>query len=239
MAIVLRSEKGSALTHTEHDNNFYELDKIPNGKTFPKTQNKGIKIDTDAPDFGWHDLHGIPLFNPDDPNKPTVQVFLGGVSCCNFAEGQQMTYRFHVPHDYAMGTDIFVHVHWAHKSDVVTGGSLTWAFESAYAKGPQQLGESFFDATTKTTSVVQTLTETQKHFHYVAEASMSIAGGSATQIDTARIEPDGMFLVRCYLDSNDIITSDLSTVNPFNFFVDLHYQSTGIATKNREPNFWG
>lgn len=237
MAITLRGTKGSELTHAEMDNNLNELDKIPNGKTFPKTQNKGIKIDTDAPDYGWHDLHGIPLFNPDDPNKPAVNTFIGGISCSQFAESNQIVYRFHIPHDYAMGTDIFVHAHWSHNSNVVTGGSLTWAFEMAYAKGHQQV-DSIFAPTTVTTSVVQNC-ETASTAHHIAEASATIGGGSATQIDTALMEPDGLFLVRMYLDSNDITTSDLSTVNPFNFFVDLHYQSTGIPTKNREPNFWG
>ena len=52
MAIVTRQDKGSALSYTEMDNNFKELETSPEGKIFTKVQNKGILIDKDAPDFG-------------------------------------------------------------------------------------------------------------------------------------------------------------------------------------------
>jgi hypothetical protein len=51
------------------------------------------------------------------------------------------------------------------------------------------------------------------------------------------MEVDGIIMCRLYLDSNDIITSG-GTVNPFVHFVDLHYQSTGIGTKGKAPNFY-
>ena len=75
MPIVTRETKGSALTHAEMDNNFNELDQIPNGKTFPKTQNVGIMIDTDAPDYGWHDMHGVGYVDPASLVKPTMEAF--------------------------------------------------------------------------------------------------------------------------------------------------------------------
>jgi len=51
-------------------------------------------------------------------------------------------------------------------------------------------------------------------------------------LDTNDLEDDGLFLVRA-----DLATST-STDNPFLHFVDIHYQSTGIPTKNRAPDFY-
>ena len=132
-----------------------------------------------------------------------------------------------------MGSDIFIHVHWSHISEMVTGGSATWVFEVSYAKGHSQA--AFTD--TKLTSVVQDASQIKRQ-HMVAETNLSVPGGSGVQFDSNEIEVDGLFLCRIYLDSNDIVTSDSSTVSPFVHFVDLHYQSTGLPTKNKAPDFW-
>lgn len=232
MAIVLRSEKGSALTHTEHDNNFTELDKIPNGKVFPRTAGIGIKLDTDAPEFGWHDLIGV--YCAPESNPPASVPFIGTVCSKKFVEGTQIGVKFHLPHDYLPGSDIFVHIHWATNSDKITGGSVTWGFEASYAKGHQQAAYT----APKTVTVAQACDTTQ-YWHHIAETAMSVGGGSATQFDTNELETDGVIISRMYCDSIDLTTSDASVPDVFAEFVDIHYQSTGIPTKNRSPDFWG
>ena len=234
MAIILQSDKGGLLTAAEADNNIKELRDGINLQ-IPKESDKGIKIDSlGTPDFGWHDCHGFMLQNGDDPNRPTIVNLIGGIMCCQFSENNQIMYRFHLPHDYKLGTDIFIHVHWSHKSDVVTGGSVTWGFETTYAKGHNQ--ESLH---TPVTITVNEAVNPVKHTHQVSEGAASVSGGSAGQLDTDDLEPDGMILCRLFLDSNDITTSDASIVNPMAYFVDIHYQSTGVPTKNRLPNFYG
>lgn len=229
--ITTRQTKGQPLTHAEMDANFTELDKIPSGKTFPKTKGVGIKVDTDNPDFGWHDLIG---YITSGQGTNTFQTYRGSIKQARFQEGQDAYVGFHLPHDYLPGSNLFIHVHWSHTSAMVTGGSVTWAFETMYSKGHNQA--QFLEPV-----IVAMVSEASMlpYQHLIPETSLSVVGGAATQLDTSLIETDGIIQCRLYLDSNDITTSDLSQVDPFVHFVDVHYQSTGLPTKNKAPNFWG
>lgn len=233
MAITIKSVKGSPLTHGELDQNFIDLRDGVN-LMVPKDAGKGLKVDSEGtPTFGWQDIHGTPLFNAADPLTPSLVTYRGGINQTQFAEGEQLTINFHMPHDYVPGTDLFIHAHWSHISTTLTGGSVTWAFETTYSKGFDQ--EVF--TVPKTVSVVQNASTTQ-YQHMVAETALSVPGGSATQLNTADLEVDGVFITRMYLDSNDL-TDSVSVPDPFIHFVDIHYQSSGVATKNRAPNFYG
>ena len=232
MAIIYRDEKGSQLTHTEVDNNFRELDEIPNGKIFPKTSNIGIKVDKDDPTFPWHDLIGN-LHTYNTPNTAREEVFIGSIRALAFQENEEAFCNFHLPHDYLPGTDLFIHVHWTHPGTNVTGGTVTWVFETTYAKGHNQ--ESFTSPVL--VPIVQTVDSTQ-YKHYVSETSLSIAGGSGNQLNTNTLEVDGVVSCRLYLDSNDMTLSGGVAPDCFALFVDIHYQSSGLGTKNKAPNFY-
>lgn len=229
--IILRETKGLELTHSEMDNNFDELDKIPTGKTFPKGQNLGIKIDTDDPDYGWYDLDGTLRLSATGPTAEYA-TYRGGIQAVQFDEGDEAFIDFHMPHDYAQGTDIHIHTHWSHNSTIVTGGSVTWGFELMYAKGHRQAA---FPA--PVTPVVVDAAEPIQYFHHIAEVQASQTGGSAGALVLEDLEVDGIIQCRVYLDSNDITTTG-GVVTPFVHFVDIHYQSTGIPTKNKAPDFW-
>jgi len=234
MTITTRSGKGSALTHSEVDANFVELDTIPNGKVFPKTQNIGIKVDTSTPTFPWLDLTGEISIISTAPNPAAMESYRDGIWQIAFDEGDAAFINFHLPHDYVVGTPIFMHIHWSHNSTVVTGGSATFGFEMIYSKGHNQ--GAF--AASSTLTILQNASTTQ-YQHMIAEAQASTTGGSPVALDTDLLEPDGIICCRVFLDSNDIVTSNLSVPKPFVHFVDIHYQSTGIGTKNKTPNFWG
>lgn len=233
MAITTRAGKGSPLTYSEMDTNFSELDTIPTGKIFPKTKSVGIQIDTDSPGWGWHDLLAAGFIDPNSVTPPTFQNYRDGISEFNFSEGSEMLARWHLPHDYAPGTDLFIHVHWSHNNNFVTGGSITWGWETIYAKGHNQ---AEFTAS-KVVSVSQNTSITPFR-HMIAETALSVSGGSATQLNTNDIETDGLILCRFFLDSNDLTVSSGPIPNPFVHFVDIHYQSTGLPTKQRAPDFW-
>ena len=235
MTIVTRSDKGSALTHAEMDNNLVELDTIPTGKVFPSDKTIGIKLDVDTPDWGWHDLVST-LKSANDASSPTSTVYRGGIKAWQFDEQNELFIDFHLPHDYVSGTTLFIHSHWSHNSTHVTGGSVTWAFEMMYAK---RRDETPFPVPI-TASVVSPINIVQ-YSHLVHETSCSVAGGSGVAIDTNELEVDGVIQCRVYLDSNDITTDDASIVDPFLHFVDLHYNSTGIPTKEKgmNPTYWG
>lgn len=231
--VLTREAKGSELTHGEMDDNLIELATLPNGQVYPSDVTKGIKLDTDSPDWGWHDIPGT-LSVALTGSPATLNTYRGGINAYYFSnEGDEAFIDFHMPHDYAQGTEIYIHTHWSHTSATISGGSVTWAFELMYAKGHNQAA---FNVPI-IASVIDPVSTTQ-YQHQVGETICSSNGGSATTLDTTQLEVDGIIQCRVYLDSNDIVTTDASTVHPFVHFVDIHYQSTNLPTKNRAPNFW-
>jgi len=234
MAITLRNVKGSELTHNELDQNFIDLrDGVD--LMIPKDAGKGIKVDSEGtPTFPWHDLLGPLHSHYGEANAAQSAAFIGTIPAIQFhAENKEAHVNFHLPHDYVPGTDLYIHVHWAHNSATVTGGSVTWSFEYTYAKGFDQAAFS----SPKTLSITQDASTTQ-YQHMVAETSLSVSGGSATQLDTDEIETDSVIQCRLYLNSNDI-TDSVTQPWPFAFFVDIHYQSATVGTKNKAPSFHG
>lgn len=234
MAIVTRASKGSALTHTEMDNNFTELRDRPTGQVYPKTKGIGIKIDTDSPDWGWHDLLSTGFVDPTSPNQPEFKILRGGVKDFYFQEDDEMLARFHMPHDYVPGSDLYIHVHWCHELTTVNGGSVTFGFEHMYTKGHDQGSWT----APKTVTLAQNASTIQ-YQHLICETALSTSGGSSTQEATEDLEVDGLILCRFFFDSNDItVSSGLPPDGVFVHFVDIHYQSTGLPTKNKGPDFW-
>lgn len=229
MTITTRAGKGSELTHNEMDTNFTDArDGV--ALQVPKTKNAtGVKIGPNgSADYGWHDLVGTLFSN----GTSTYGNFIGTIKKLQFAEGQDASIDFHLPHDYLPGSDIFLHVHWGHNSATCTGGSVTWGFETTYSKGHDQAA---FHAV-KLITVAQAANTTQ-YQHMIAETAASVSGGSATQLDTDILETDGLIMCRMYLDSNDL-TDSVTVPDPFAFKVDIHYQSTGVGTANKSPDFW-
>ncbi len=232
MSIVLRSVKGAALTHSELDNNFVELRDGTN-LTVPKTKGKGLKLGPNASEtFGWHDLEGV-LLVYGDPGEATRATYRGGIKALQFVEGNSAYIDFHMPHDYVMGSALYIHAHWSHTATTVTGGSVTWGFELMYAKGHNQAAF----AAPITVSVAQNSSTTQ-YQHMIAEGLASTPGGSGVLLDTDLLEVDGLVQCRVFLDSNDLTVSGGGVPNPFIHAVDIHYQSTGVPTKSRAPDFW-
>ena len=234
MPIILRRDKGAPLTHEEMDDNFDYLDKNPDGKVMPGTQGNGVRFNYDTPEFGWHDLRCDMLVEYEAGNSPTLSQYYGQIMQLSFEEDNTITFNGHITHDYLPYSDIFIHVHWSHNSQVVTGGSVVWGFEISYAEG---YGVAQF-CPTKVISIYQEIDPVDPYTHFIAESAASVAGGSDTQLDSNKLTVDGMVLGRLHLLDNAIETSDGSTVNPFAHFVDIHYQSTGLPTPNRNPNFW-
>jgi len=227
MTITTRLGKGQSLTNAELDENFTDLRDIPTGKVFPKTEGIGIKIDTDSPEWGWHDLTAEIKFG--DVNIPTHEPFQGGIKQMQFDVGDEGFLDFHLPHDYAPNTEVFIHAHWSHNSTLVTTGGITTQFELCYAKGHDQ---EFFH-TPVILNVAQDASLT-RYQHLVVEGVCSSAGGVGGLLITEDIEVDGMILVRFALTGN---TMD-GGAKPFIHKVDIHYQSTGLPTKNKAPDFW-
>lgn len=202
-----------------------------------KTEGKGIQVDTDNPAFGWRDITGaLSLHEPGGSSgDPSYNDYIGNIKAYQFdtldtngSNGDEMFIEFHLPHDYLPGSDIFIHAHWGHNSGSVTSGAVTWDFQCTYAKGHNQ--SAFHDpVTVQATQDASTV----QYQHMIAEAQASISSPSGNHLDTDELEVDGLILVRVSLSENTMNTDD-----PFLHQVDLHYQSTNMATKDKAPNFY-
>ena len=204
----------------------------------PKTSGKGIQVDTAVPTFPWRDILGEPIIKTTGAAAPTMATYRGNIVQAQFSNAvtQELFNNYHVPHDYVAGTDIHIHIHWSQVT-VDSGGAAgapgqaKWYFDVTYSKGHNQA--AFIDPIT--TSVTQTSSGTQ-YQHLLGEVQLSAASPSASQIDTDNIEPDGIIQVRTYRNPAD--PGDTLNQPPFVHFVDIHYQSTGIGTKQKEPDFY-
>ena len=195
-----------------------------------KASTSGMKIDTESPDYGWRDLTSdVTVRTAGAPTTlPTFETWNGNILAYKFAVGDLCYHTFHMPHDWAFGTDLYIHAHWSHGSGATpTANDVTWEFECSWAKG--------FDQAVFTSPVTCSATlaaNTTALTHMISEVQLTAASPSASQIDTDILEVDGLFIVRTRLAAN------ASGEDPFLHTVDLHYQSHSLATKNKAPNFY-
>jgi hypothetical protein len=185
----------------------------------------GTKFDATNPQYGWHDMLSPTSTAPGSAIE--YNTFIGSIKEYQFQVNNETFHQFHMLHDYAPGTDIYIHVHWSHNSDLVTGGSLTWNIEATYSKGYNQ---GVFSTPVNVPIVVPAVTT--KYKHTISEVKLSAPGGAGGLLDSNMLETDGIIKVRLSLEANT------TGANPFLFFCDAHYQSTGIPTKNKNYNFW-
>ena len=204
---------------------------------FPKAEGSGIKVDLSSPTYPWRDLIGE-ITTRGLGNDPTFAVYQGSLRQYQFSNVavRECYVNFHIPHDYVPDSDLFVHVHWS-QIVVDTGGGgggpgdAKWQFEVMYSAGHDQAPFS----NPITLFVIQTASSTQ-YQHLIAEVQLSAAAPTASQLDSNDIEPDGVIVLRMFRDPAD--GSDTLDVAPFVHYVDIHYQSTSIGTKQKAPDFY-
>lgn len=204
MTITLLSEKGSTLTHPEMDENFSDL-------------NRRTRL-------GWRD-NVVPLdVQVGNPDAPALNLFRDGIHAYNFFAGQmsEAFASFHIDHDYALGTPIYPHIHWAVQGTQT--GTIRWGVEYTLAKGHGQMA---FGPTT--TVYVEQSSDGTAYKHYIAEVS------DANTIPGTNVEADTLILCRFFRDgehANDTLDADA-----FVFCVDLHYQADKATTPFKRPDF--
>ena len=206
--------------------------KLNNAKflIFDKASGNGIKVDTDTPTFGWRDLRADIRTRGVGGTDPNDSTYRGNLKAYAFSVNDEAWIEFHIPHDYVKGTDIFLHYHWSHNSAAVTGGTITIDADVIYAKGHGQV--AFSAEVTLTLSPEASAIQYQ---HMVSEVQLSASSPSGTQIDTDDLEPDGLILARVCLTANNMTGA---SPDPFIHEVDVHFQSTNIATKSNSPDFY-
>ena len=245
---IENSNSATPLIYGEFDNDILKVHGetyvVDNDLVLPKTSGKGIKVDTTTPTFGWRDILGQIVTKGVGQSDPDWAVFrdtLYQYKFTNGAHAHEAWLDFHIPHDYVPGTDIYIHVHWA-QNVVDTGGAASvpgvskWYWDLSYADGygtPGGAGDPF--VTVKTVSVTQQASTTQ-YAHMIAEVVISGATDTASTFDRTVFEVDGMIKARIYRDSSD--AADTLDQDPFVIMTDIHYQSTNMATKDKNTPFY-
>lgn len=204
----------------------------------PKTSGVGVKVDVASPTFAWADIIGNLDPKTSGAGTPTLNAFRGGnVNVFSFAANDLADMQFHIPHDYLPGSDIYIHVHWAHNGTAISG-SFVCDFFHTYQKGHNQ-GDFPAEKTLTLTVSTPDIATIPQYRHRVDEVQLSASSPSAAQIDSDDLEPDGVILMRMRTTTIPTITGSAARNEPYIFFVDIHYQTTGvIGTKAKSPGFW-
>ena len=206
-----------------------------NGKiVLPKATGNGIKIDLTTPTFGFRDIIGEQFAKNTGATKPVITAYNGVINAWKFEVGDEAYISYHIPHDYVAGTPIFLHIHWSHNFTTVTGGTVTFKLTSISARAHNQ--EAF-----QSSPAVGTFTGTASTVQYqqiLSEVLYSDGTPTGLEIDTATLEPDSVIELTFEVDANNITVSGGGVPDPFIHYVDIHYQSTNIATKAKAPDFY-
>lgn len=205
-----------------------------------KLSTAGIKVDKVTPTYPFYDIIGYITPKTIGVWAPTLSVFTAGaVRSFAYWVWDDWDIVFHIPHDYVLGTPLFFHAHRGHN-----GTAISWSFvltyNFSYAKRTLNSPAVAFVADKVLTHTINTgidITNTPRYAHRVDEIAITSAWWSASTLDVATIEPDG--LIQLHYDITTIPTiSGWSPNEPFIFTLDCHYQSTGIGTKNKDPDYY-
>lgn len=203
-----------------------------------KDPGTGIKVDPDAPVYPWRDLIGNLVVDEAGVNSATLTDYHGGlVREYAFAAGDKIDLRFHMPHDYVPGTDLFIHMHWSHNGTAITGtGTTTGTIAHSYASGFGQ-GEFTAEGTVAISNTNVTTATVPQYNHRVEEVQLSQSGGGDGMLDTDILEVDGIVLCNFTMTTIPTITGGASA-KVFVHAIDIHYQSTSVGTIGKAPNFY-
>jgi hypothetical protein len=211
------------------------------GIVLPCSETTGIKCDFDNPTYGWKDLVGQIVPRSGGQAAPAFTAFRGGkVKEYAFSNTDIIdNITFHMPHDYVLGSDMFIHIHWGHNGTAISG-TFAGNMNIMYSKGYTQAGE-IFEAETVIPWTLSTpdVTTFPRWSHNIHEFQMSAPAGAGGLIDTDKLEIDGLIVVQFETTTVPSITGSATSNLPYVFTIDIHYQSTETATKNRNYPFYG
>lgn len=201
---------------------------------FPKDAGSGVIIEGGT--YPWFDLEGIEIPDIFGANQPTLTAYMGGnVRELAYGVNDKLDIRFHVPHDWVLNHNCYVHIHWSHNGTAISG-NVVFTMNYTYAKGHNQSNFSAEKSQTITYNTTDIAT-TPQYRHRIDEVQLSDNGGTGNYLDSTLIEVDGLILMNLTLTTLPTITGGASS-EVFIHSVDIHYQSTGIGTKEKAPNFY-
>jgi hypothetical protein len=199
---------------------------------FDKAAGKGIKVDLAAPTYTWKDLEGPIQPKATGAGSPIWKTFRGNIKEWAFGVNDIVDLKYHMPHGWVPGSDIYIHVHWSHNGTAISG-SMVLTYRWTYQKGHNQ-GVYPADVSFVQTVSTPNIATYPRYAPIISEIQFSKAVPSANEIDTDSLEPDGLIKLSLIVTTKPTITGgDL-----FIEYVDIHYQSTCVGTKQKAPNFY-
>jgi len=202
-----------------------------------KTVGIGVKLgNITANSYGWNDLIGTLVHGKGGP-VPVLSPVIGGlVREYAYITGDQGGNAHHIKHDHAPNTDTFIHIHWMHNGTAISG-ELKVTFNVTYAKGHNQAA---FHAEKVITLTIPTpdVATIPRYRHMISEIQLSSMTPTVNQLDSALLEPDGEILSQLTVTTAPTIPDSSRVNSVFIFHMDIHYQTTGLATANKAPNFY-
>lgn len=198
-----------------------------------RTNASGIQIDGS---YGWRLAAMRYCPKSGGATDPSLSAFRGGnVSSYSFSAGDSVdAISIVIPNDYKSLTDIHVNLHWSHNSTAISGNMVnTWYF--TYAKGSQQ---AIFPSEITVTQTISTDISTYARWqNNTASFQLTNAGGDASHIDRALIEPGGVIMAKLVSTSIPSLSGG-SPNEPFFISTSISYQTNSVGTRNRVPNYY-
>lgn len=203
--------------------------------SFPKTFNTGILIDST---YGWHDLLGpVNPLKSGGANNPVWAMIRTNMWGWLHSAGDIGDCLYHVPHNWAPTTDMHLHAHWTHNGTGISGSLVITYYITAAKRG---VAFPAVVTTTMTKSGITIISNVQ-YCQALDEVQFSAASPTANQINTNILEVDALINVRYVVTTVPTVTGPaVNGVAPGIFIstIDIHYQSNGMATRNKDPNFY-
>ena len=189
------------------------------------SRNEAYEVRTQMEASGWNDvLSDLTQGFIAGGNTPTWANLRNGINALSFSAVamNEVWINLHVLHDYQWGTKVFPHIHWTTAG--TNAGTCRWGIEYTFARG---YNTESFPATT--TIYLEQAASGTAYRHMIAEPS------EANGILLPGCEPDGVLMCRIFRDAAH--PNDTLTDAAFGIFCDLHYQSDGLLTHERNRTF--
>lgn len=203
----------------------------------PQAASDGITINGQ---MSWIDIIGDITPKIQGASGITYETFISPLNSWAHPANATGDLQYHIPHEYAMGTDMHLHLHWGHNGTAVSG-SFVVTYAISFARRSNNSPALVFSTPITVTQTVSgvNITNSPQYCHRVDEIQISSAGGAGGLLDTAILSVDGLLLVKYTVTSIPAITGSVNAVNkPFVFTADVHMQSNIIGTKNKDPDFY-
>jgi len=206
----------------------------------PKESGSGIQIGPYPATYGWRDLLGPIDVKTVGATEPIWALYRGSIYAYTFDTATAECFlTFHIPHDWVPGVvgagrSAYIHMHWS--TNVVATGNIEWNFDISYADGHGVAGGAADPFIAPITVKVVQQASTTQYGHMIAEVEFANDGGTGGKLDYNTIVVDGLLLVRAYRIKGN--AADTLNQVPFGHTCDIHYQSTNLGTKQKEPDFY-